>query len=242
MPVKLWQAPRPLTPFAPQWTVPFYHEGMNDPGLCAEIARLVLAKEAELKRTIKAIPISGIEEGLTARWHGFNTFRWEEPPMRRFQQFVKRSYLNFLASLKLPRRRCYIQGWANVVRGGEQLTPHCHDQEVSAYLSGNFCAAAEDTATLYFPPFAYQGHPNPKMAFRVPNEVGMVTFFPSTVFHCTTPHQGTSERVTLAFDIHIADSDALNRPGSQGLHVLFDDPALDSAEPQATGQVPVPQG
>ncbi len=153
MPVKLWQSPEPRTPFAPRWTVPLFNEMLADPALNASLTAIALSREAELKQSIKPKTVAGVDEGTTARWHGFNIFTWEEPAMRHFQGFVHQSYRRFMQSLQLPRPRTWVQGWVNILRKGERLKPHCHDQMATAYLSGNYCIAAAGSSTMYFPPY-----------------------------------------------------------------------------------------
>jgi hypothetical protein len=225
MPLHRWQAPHPETPFAPSWTVPLFTEQFANATVNEQIRDLVLSREAQLKRSIEPVPISGIADGLTARWHGFNVFAWQEPCMTAFRAFVKAAYLNFLSETRAPRRRAYIQGWANVVRTGENLTAHAHDQGPHSYLSGNYCVAAHGTATVYFPPYLYKGAPDLRTALTLPNQPGVLTLFPSGIFHATTPNQAPEPRISLAFDIHVVDADPKGRKGPEGIHLLFDDAA-----------------
>ncbi len=224
MPVKLWQPPRPRTPFAPNWTLPLYHDSLPDPKVNRALAQIALEQEETLRGGIEPIPIAGVEAGTTARWHGFNIFGWQQPAMQAFQAFVLQAYRTFMQRLRMPRPKTYVQGWVNVLRQGEQLTPHCHDQTPLAFLSGNYCVAAQGTSTLYFPPYVYKSDErfDRKAALSVTNEPGLVTLFPSAAFHCTTPHQTAGERITLAFDIHLEDRDAMGKRGCAGLHVPFD--------------------
>ncbi len=57
------------------------------------------------------------------------------------------------------------------------------------------------------------------------NEPGLLTLFPSMLFHATTPHEGDQERISLAFDIHIENKDALGATGPGAKHVPFDEAA-----------------
>ncbi|MBK0400820.1 hypothetical protein H0I76_16590 [Limibaculum sp. M0105] len=226
MPLKRLKSPPARSPFAPSWEIPLYLEKLDDAGLLAAIRETVLAREAELKRKIPARPIAGIADGLTSRWHGFNIFTWPEPPMRAFHDFVRGSYRAYLAALGVPRQRVFVQGWANVVRGGEKFAPHCHDQSPYAYLSGNFTVACTDTQTIYFPPFLYQGAPRIDRSVPVRNEPGLMTLFPSTILHETSVHTDGTERITLAFDVFLQDYDLGGRQGQGGMHIVLDDPAV----------------
>ncbi len=226
MPLKRLKSPPAQSPFAPVWEVPLGIERLDDAATLVAIREIVLAREAQLKQKIPAKPVAGIEDGLTSRWRGFNIFSWDEPPMRAFCEFVRQSYRAYLAALGLQRRRCFVQGWANVVRDGEKFAPHCHDQSPYAYVSGNFTVACADTQTIYYPPYLYQDAPSPDMQAAISNEPGMLTLFPSAVLHGTSPHAGSSERITLAFDIFLQDHDLGGRPGADGIHMIMDDPMV----------------
>ncbi|MCL5777149.1 2OG-Fe(II) oxygenase family protein [Limibaculum sp. FT325] len=226
MPLKRLKSAPAKSPFAPVWEIPLFLEKLDDAALLAEIRSTVLAREGELKQKIPAKPIAGIDDGLTSRWHGFNIFTWPEPAMRAFHGFIRRSYRAYLAAMGVPRARCYVQGWANVVRGGEKFAPHCHDQSPYAYLSGNFTVACTDTSTIYYPPFLYQGAPREDRSIPIRNERGLLTLFPSTILHETSLYTDGSERITLAFDIFLQDYDLGGRQGMGGMHIVLDDPAV----------------
>lgn len=224
MPLKIWKSPDPKTIFGPKWMVPLFEERLADPQTVEAIKALVLEKEPTLMQDIAPKPVSGIEDGLTSRWHGFNIFTWTEPPMVAFQNLVKQAYLDYLAAVKAPRPRCYIQGWANTVRHGEKLTAHAHDQLPSSYVSGNFCVATQGSSTIYYPPYHYDEALRQRLAMRVENQPGVLTLFPSGMFHETSAYAQDDVRVTLAFDIHIEDYDAFGAEGTKGQHIVFDDP------------------
>ena len=226
MPLKVIKSPPAQSPFAPTWVLPLGVEQFNDAQTLATIRDIVLAREAQLKRQIPARPIAGIEDGLTSRWHSFNIFAWNEPSMRLFHDFVGKSYRSYIGALGIERKKCFVQGWANVVRTGEKFSPHCHDQLPHAYVSGNFTIACTETQTIYYPPYLYQDAPSPRMQVPIQNQPGMLTLFPSAVLHETSPHNGDSERITLAFDIFLQDFDLGGRKGADGLHLVMDDPAI----------------
>lgn len=224
MPLHRWTSPRPATPFAPSWAVPIFTAELPAPGINDRIRDLVLSREASLKQSIEAVPISGLSDGLTTRWHGFNIFTWPDDCMVAFADFVKGAYRDLLASIGAPRRRAYVQGWANVIRTGENLSPHAHDQGQNSYISGNYCVQASGTSTVYYPPYLYKDALSPNTALSLPNRPGVLTLFPSGIFHATTPNPTPEPRISLAFDIHVLDVDPMGRSGPEGKHILFDDP------------------
>lgn len=225
MPLKAWKSPESQTAFAPKWVVPLFFESFAAPDINQELKELVLDKEPGLMRDIESRPISGIQDGLTSRWHGFNIFSWNESCITVFRDFVKQAYLDYIAATGVPRRRCFIQGWANTIHKGEKLTPHVHDQGPTSYVSGNYCVTSKGSSTIYYPPYFYDGAMRQRTRMRIENRPGMLILFPSALFHDTTPYGHDDVRISLAFDISIQDHDALGTPGMKGRHVLFDDGA-----------------
>lgn len=224
MPVKIWKAPQPRSPFAPNWAVPMFVGHWASPQRVAEVRDLILAKEDEIKTQFDPVPISGITDGLTSRWHAFNVFTWPEPAMREMADFVTRAYWEYLDHLKIDRQRAYIQGWANVLRESEKLTPHAHDLTERSYLSGNLCLSAEHTETKYYPPYVYGAELKVDQTLDLKNQPGNLVLFPSSVFHETSPNRTGRPRVTIGFDVFLDDADSQGRSAGDGRHILFDDP------------------
>ncbi|MCR9177075.1 MAG: putative 2OG-Fe(II) oxygenase [Alphaproteobacteria bacterium] len=194
------------------------------PQRVAEVRDLILAKEDEIKTQFDPVPISGITDGLTSRWHAFNVFTWPEPAMREMADFVTRAYWEYLDHLKIDRQRDYIQGWANVLRESEKLTPHAHDLTERSYLSGNLCLSAEHTETKYYPPYVYGAELKVDQTLDLKNQPGNLVLFPSSVFHETSPNRTGRPRVTIGFDVFLDDADSQGRSAGDGRHILFDDP------------------
>ena len=89
----------------------------------------------------------------------------------------------------------YAQGWANVMRKGEQIAVHSHGKDPYGYLSGHVCVQVTNTNTNYYNP--YGGSP-----WDSPNEVGKITLFPNYLPHGTDKVVDDQERITIAFDIY----------------------------------------
>ena len=85
----------------------------------------------------------------------------------------------------------YVQCWANVMRKGEEIKSHKHTQNSNTLdaLSGHLCVQVDGFTSTY-----YQGNP-------ILNKNGVISFFPSTIYHWTDKYMGDSERITVAFDI-----------------------------------------
>jgi len=228
MPLKFWGSPAPKTPFAPRWRVPMFVDKWQRPDLVGELRDLILAKEDSLKQASRPVAISGVEDGLTAHWHAFNIFAWPEAPAREMAAFVRQAYLGYLSGLGVPRQPVFVQGWANVLRSEETLSPHAHDLTESSYLSGNMCLTENGTETRYYAPYSYARSLDPAKSMALRNEPGALVLFPSSLFHETTPNRSGAPRVTIGFDIFLEDADVMGRQGSEGLHVPLDDARQDS--------------
>ena len=74
MPLHRWTSPRPATPFVPSWAVPIFTAELVRPRINDSIRDLVLSREQGLRQSIEPMPISGLSDGLTTRWHGFDIF------------------------------------------------------------------------------------------------------------------------------------------------------------------------
>ena len=222
MPLKQFKSTPPKSPFGPAWEVPFWMDTFDDPDEIDEMRLIVLDRERVRNGGEPDLPSMEPTDGSADDLHGTNIFSWREPVMLRFRDFVHQAYLDYLGSLDLQRRRCYIQGWANIFSDGEKLALHTHDQSPYAYLSGNFTVSCDSTRTIYYPPYLYQGAPNKRASIEIQNEAGLLTLFPSALHHETSVHHAETERISLAFDIFLQDLDLGGRIGGQGMHQLFD--------------------
>ena len=79
----------------------------------------------------------------------------------------------------------YITMWANIFRKAEYINPHTHG---NATVSGN----------LYL-----DGPENSKPVYEgkdLPNEIGTLVYFPSTIVHWVDPNKSEIPRISMAFD------------------------------------------
>lgn len=196
------------TPFAPEWFY-FVSNIKIDNVDFNKVAQIILDKEKQLLKDIPYNPVSvdaytGLgKDSLTSRWQGFNVFKWEEEEIQKLKTEVYKNYLSFLEQIEVPRREVYIQCWANVLRKGQDIKKHLHSTHQYSYLSGHITVQAEDTCTIYVNPYstvpienAYKEH-----VYHQPNVVGTLSFFPSSIPHLTSIHNGEKERISIAFDI-----------------------------------------
>lgn len=230
MSITFFAAPKPATPFAPNFNIAIYENQIINPGLMGELTRYV----GDLERTIikKEKLVSEVPVALqdpypyTAQWKQHNLL--EDAPRKedtsnlvRFPKHrstenlfhnIRQHYLEYLRLLNVPRSKIWIHAWVNILRNGQWITPHHHLQTKDGYLSGsvyvtyskaNFIIEKEGTA----------------MEFTT--EAGKIMFFPSCLTHYSQVYDGNNTRISVSFDLVVKDVMEANalRP-----YRLLDDP------------------
>ena len=161
---------------------------------CDVLTNLILKKEPEI---IKKYPPTGFDgeytdgqtqlgsNSLTSRFYHFNVLGWWGT--RSLRKWIRKGYEIYNG----VSGTLYVQCWANVMRKGEEIKSHNHSQNSNTLdaLSGHLCVQVDRFTSTY-----YQGNP-------ISNENGVITFFPSSMYHWTDKYMGDSERITVAFDI-----------------------------------------
>ena len=119
--------------------------------------------------------------------------------MSKLKSAVKSIHDMFLTYLKFEIKPVYINGWANVMRKGQQIKPHVHDTSNNCLLGGHICVDVENTNTHYINPFKYFAG-NEQEIYSSENEVGKITLFSDNIPHYTD-EVISKDRITIAFDI-----------------------------------------
>ncbi len=122
---------------------------------------------------------------LTSRFYHFNVLKWWGT--RSLRKWIRKGYEIYNG---VSGTLC-VQCWANVMRNGEEIKSHNHSENSNTLdaLSGHLCVQVDRFTSTY-----YQGNP-------ISNENGVISFFPSSMYHWTDKYVGDSERITVAFDI-----------------------------------------
>jgi len=184
--------------------VPLCVTCLEDAADLASLAELVLAREPDLKRCYREALVGGagaVSDSLTGRYYAYNLLEWDAACVKRLRRFFHESYLELLSALPhLGRRTAYIQCWANTVRRQEYIEPHNHGGTAS-YFSGNLAVRVTEPACS-FTHYEFQGTaPAIRSRYSIVNQPGVLTIFPSMLFHCTDPWPHDEPRITIAFDI-----------------------------------------
>lgn len=215
-----FQNDKPLTAFAPQWDYIIGEDFLFENNQHSNLSYWSLVKDIILKKEKKIInstepSFTGVSDGytglgpnsLTSRFKRFNVFKWKETAITTLLEGVKNKYLKFLKVLTVPRRKVWIQCWANVMRKGEVIKPHIHGQGPYSYLGGHVCVTHNNTSTFYINSINQLNDPE---VFESKNEIGKITLFQSCIPHYTSTNNSDSERITLAFDI-VVDEDPFDK-------------------------------
>tara|TARA_Y100001973_G_C5108686_1_gene286511 strand:- start:193 stop:876 length:684 start_codon:yes stop_codon:yes gene_type:complete len=129
---------------------------------------------------------------LTSRFKYYNLLQMDETKF--LKDIIREKHDDFLNTLEYEvGDNYYVQCWANVMRGGEQIKTHNHACNNHMYLTGHICVFTENTNTHYIAPYH-------NSQFSSKNMLGKMTLFPSWLNHYTD-EVNTDLRITIAFDI-----------------------------------------
>lgn len=125
---------------------------------------------------------------LTSRFYHFNVLQWFGTKSLRRE--IKRCYKLYTSR---NEEHLFVQCWANVMRNGQQIKPHSHRTPIETHafsaVSGNLVIYSDRNTNTY-----YAGNP-------VQNKINRMVLFPSDVIHWTDEYVGSSQRITVAFDV-----------------------------------------
>lgn len=158
--------------------------------------KTILEKEKKIIETYPSSSSGGTglsENSLTSRFKFYNLLEWQESETLRRE--IKKFYNVYTNN---QEELIYVQCWANVLRNGEKINLHSHISEgqykIYGGISGNFFVYSDiETYTIY-----HFGEENNTFILNRP---GIMTLFPSIVFHKVDKYTGNNERISIAFDI-----------------------------------------
>ena len=158
--------------------------------------KIILEKEKKIIETYPSSSSGGTglsENSLTSRFKFYNLLEWQESETLRRE--IKKFYNVYTNNRE---ELIYVQCWANVLRNGEKINLHSHISErqykIYGGISGNFFVYSDiETYTDY--------HFGEENNIFILNEPGIMTLFPSIVFHKVDKYTGNNERISIAFDI-----------------------------------------
>jgi hypothetical protein len=210
------------------WPIPTVTVTLQSPErFNAALARIILNEEQRILRSTTPVTVAGVADGLTARWLSYNVLNWNYPEITEFRRLVLDGLTQWIRAVGNPNdpglKITGISCWANVLRYGEKLSIHHHDP---ALVSGHYTVQSgnDDSApsrapdsgyTVYFRPgfmdrshggdAALAGSPwDADWRIETPPMPGRFFFFPSFIRHEVRPYLGSSERISIALDVFVA--------------------------------------
>lgn len=200
--LQLQRSIEPLTEFAPTWNIPFWISVYPNVNNINFMRDWILDNESRIieECSCKSRNDGGTGLGLnslTAQYNTFNLFKETNhlEAFVDFHKFLQVEYEKFMKECNFIIRKCSMYAWANIIRPGQTIKKHHHGGTHYAYLSGNMHFDNYKTVTRYYNPYA-------ELYYDSVNQKGGITFFPSYIFHETTEHKETSNRVSMAFDLY----------------------------------------
>ena len=204
------------------WPTPVMIRRNNDAALCAELRRVILAKREE--------DPEGISRALVNGWHSdTDMMDWPDPVIAKLKAVIQNGlhdYLNAMTEGRPVQGQAQVTAWANVSERGGYHRLHTHH---SSMVSGVFYVDTgtpdpDDTkknGTLAFvdPRVAVEMIPIPGNPFgdklQLQPEPGHFVLFPSWLQHFVDPFRGEGTRISIAFNITIAENPAPDDPADK---------------------------
>jgi hypothetical protein len=196
----------PLTYFAPNYNYFIIENNISDKININEILSNMLNIEKELIKGDKSINTINDTKQATSinRYKFFNKTIFTKKYMVQLINILRENIFNYSKILCEPiPKRLWVQMWCNILREKQKIEIHQHSDSETSYLSGNLCLQANNTKTHYVNPQSYFATFNPDYSSQ--NIKGNLTLFPSTLPHYTDRVEDKELRVTLAFDVLIAE-------------------------------------
>ncbi len=190
--------PIPETDFAPQWNFTIGVWNFLDSDNLKIIREFLISKEAD----ILDLPSNGDagtgvdDNSITTRFGSYNLFDFVDqcPELDILLDWLRTSYMEFIQHESSEICECEIVCWYNILRDGEGMDEHIHNDTNNAYLSGNIQMSEFDTQTNYRSPMSDEN-------VQINGPSGQLIMFPSFVPHGVN-HEYQGERISIAFDLY----------------------------------------
>ncbi|GAC1620753.1 MAG: hypothetical protein NVS9B10_02820 [Nevskia sp.] len=197
----------------------------NPAALNRDLRALFLSREAQGERYRKQVKTPTIQVNIFES--EFNLFAWPDAPIQHLRGFCLGKLAEVITQLNgyrpedVATLKLLVDCWFHITRHGGYISGHTHPL---ASWSGVYCVTPgeqppehPDSGVLRFldaRPYAnmYQDPGNAKLQMPYgPGSInykllpGQLILFPSYLVHEVTPFFGRDERITVAFNISLAD-------------------------------------
>jgi len=218
-----WKSEPPLTPFAPSYTYTLTEKKIFSEEECESLNNYLLEQEPILFDKHR-IPSGNAGTGLgptslTTRYASFNVLDFDFHLVSKLKTEIFNGIKTILSISDNTnwQETLYSKGWFNVLRRGEEMTPHFHGYHEHIFYGFNLTITAKETFTSYYHPVTFPFHQTE--AYHVPNKVGYLTLFPDFVPHSVSPNKYSIPRISIAGDIFTSlmlETDILSPPELSG--------------------------
>jgi hypothetical protein len=195
------------------------------------LAAIILDAERRFAAESRPTPVAGLDRGLTIHWKQYNVLKWPHTECERLKTIFLAAVRTYFSQFCDPDDPAYkilgIACWANVLRHGDGMHVHHHDQ---AFVNAHYFVQAGDVTaspahpdsghTVYYRPGFFERSHGERLGgvinpwdegwrLSVPPQQGHFMFFPGYVRHEVRPYLGEGERVSIAFDVYVAKQEPL---------------------------------
>jgi hypothetical protein len=207
-------------------------ENVDSDAFNRSLADIIRQAERRFATEARPAPVAGLDDGLTIHWKDYNVLKLPHPECEQLKGMfldALRAYFKQFCDPDHPDYKILgIASWANVLRHGDGMHIHHHDQ---AFVNAHYYVQAGDIPspsphaehghTVYYRPGFFErshgerlgGVMNPwDVDWRVSlaPRVGHFMFFPGYVRHEVRPYLGNGERISVAFDVYVAKQEPLS--------------------------------
>ena len=168
------------------------------------ITKIILSLEDDIKRIGPDMYWGTSDNSLTGRYYCFNLLYVDDDVGRRGRTAAGRRVIDHIIRPKLKEifGSCVVQCWANTFRKGEGIREHRHCESESSpkefYASVNIFLKGDPSIGTY-----YEG-------VKHESKVGLITIFPTDMFHSVPPNPGHDIRVSMAMDVFIGSHEFMS--------------------------------
>lgn len=203
----------PSSSLYPSWSMSLYFENILDQIDINILKETVISKIPEISRmpiqdfykyALINVYAKNIKEhgDLIGKLTEYNIFKFQDPIFRTLKETIKKSLLNFLHDSKIVINCEFnpqITGWIIVMNELEYFNRHIHGSVVNNFVSGTLQMDVGESSTVYEMPYTID-------LYERINTSGELTLFPSYLPHWTTPHSGSKQKISTAFDVYLNKS------------------------------------
>lgn len=166
---------------------------IKDGELISKMRSLLLDKEQEILK-LNHTPIAGVYKSSITTWKQYNVLSFPGPEFKKLAGYLQDAFYQYCSQHGLNFKEPYIQSWINIMRNGDKILMHHHDDNgLSGLLYLSEYSRGEGGETIYYP--------DKSNFVKIFPEAGSLNLFHPLLPHSVSTYKGQVPRVTLAFDI-----------------------------------------